>query len=702
MIWGLHILDIVVIVAYLVIVLWIGWAVSRGVNDEDDYFLAGRKLGRWVQFFLNFGQATDANGAVSTSAFVYRNGIGGLWFGLQTLFLTPYFWFMNTWFRRVRLMTMAELFEDRFGCKKLAGAYAAFGIMTATLAMASGFLLSARTLDVVLVKAPQNYTVEESRQVALYDEFSQLSSRLQSAKLSPAEMERYQTLRSLKDSGKIRPLVSYLNEDWFYIIYAAMIGIYVVMGGFGAAALTNTIQGVLIIIFSVILIPFGLHRVGGFHGLHDRVPAVMFRMFGDVTSGEFTWYSIASIVLVSWVLIPGIIGNMQCAGSAKDEMAARLGAVTGLFCKRFMLIAWGFCGLLAYAMYQNTIAIPDSAWGRMTNSLLGPGGIGLMLVGILAANMSSIDSATLQISALFVRNIYRPLLPERSQTHYLMAGRAVIVLTLVCGVLFAKYSTSALDILKFLLGATVTFGAPVLLMFFWRRLTRQAVIIQVVICMTVLFFLPLILPGFSRVRENPALLTMTQPIASERQIEADQADVDAGLASAVGDPIVQRFAIEPVSIFFDSIGLSKPDDPSSARVGQGTFRIELYLLSLTGMDLTRFSPAGLLTARYLFDSLLPFMLLFIISPLTRRTDESIVRHFYAKMATPVHADPAVDAQEVRLTMENPHRFDDRKLFPRSQWEFKKWNKTDTVGFLLCWAGVGGILLLLWLILRAGS
>jgi hypothetical protein len=68
----------------------------------------------------------------------------------------------------------------------------------------------------------------------------------------------------------------------------------------------------------------------------------------------------------------------------------------------------------------------------------------------------------------------------------------------------------------------------------------------------------------------------------------------------------------------------------------------------------------------------------------------------------VLADPELDAKAVQFTMENPRRFDDRKLFPHSQWEFKKWNKVDSVGFLLCWVGVGGILMLLWMILKAGS
>lgn len=114
---GLNIIDVSVIVCYLFVMLYIGKIVSKGIKGQTDFFLAGRKLGKMIQFFLNFGQMVDGSGAALISSFVFKNGIGGIWIGLQTLFLTPYYWFMNPWFRRVRLVTTAELLDDRFGKK---------------------------------------------------------------------------------------------------------------------------------------------------------------------------------------------------------------------------------------------------------------------------------------------------------------------------------------------------------------------------------------------------------------------------------------------------------------------------------------------------------------------------------------------------------------------------------------------------------
>src|SRR6476620_5331947 len=108
--FGLHWIDVVILLVYIVSVLSIGKLFSHGVKGEGAFFLGGRSLGKWLQFFLSFGNMTDPGQATTTASSVYRQGAGGAWLALITLFLTPYYWFMNVWFRRVRLTTMADLF----------------------------------------------------------------------------------------------------------------------------------------------------------------------------------------------------------------------------------------------------------------------------------------------------------------------------------------------------------------------------------------------------------------------------------------------------------------------------------------------------------------------------------------------------------------------------------------------------------------
>src|SRR3954470_606982 len=156
--WGLHIVDLLILLTFLVAILIVGVRVSRGVKHEGDFYLGGRKLGRVLQFFLNFGNSTDSTGAVSTSTEVYRQGAGGMWIGFQTLFITPFFWFTQPWYRRSRLVTMADLFIDRFNSKSLASAYAAFNILIALISLGTGNLAAYKVTAAMVVKEPATYT----------------------------------------------------------------------------------------------------------------------------------------------------------------------------------------------------------------------------------------------------------------------------------------------------------------------------------------------------------------------------------------------------------------------------------------------------------------------------------------------------------------------------------------------------------------
>jgi SSS family solute:Na+ symporter len=148
-----------------------------------------------------------------------------------------------------------------------------------------------------------------------------------------------------------------------------------------------------------------------------------------------------------------------------------------------------------------------------------------------------------------------------------------------------------------------------------------------------------------------------------------------------------------VSVFFEEgVVRLDPKNPDSPRTGKGLFRTEVYLLKLLGVDVAGFSSAQLLTTRYMVDFLLPVFVLIGVSLMSRPTDPVRVARFYARMKTPVAATLEEDAKAVEESYANPTRYDHLKLFPNSSWEFTKWDKRDTIGFICCCALVGVVLL----------
>ncbi len=678
---SLHLVDLLVIFAYLAVVIYIGRRAAAASKTEEGYFLAGRKLGKLYQFFLNFGNATDANGAVSTASLVYQKGASGVWLSLQTLFMNPYYWFMNPWFRRVRLVTVADLFEDRFGTRSLARFYAIFQIV-ATVIVIIGFgnLVGYKVTSSLLVKPEARWTAEERVSVEGYRELRALEVSATAGALSVADESRLETLRDLNKRGELRSFVSWLDSStgkWaYYILYSLVVGAYIVMGGLEAAAINEAFQGTLIVIFSIILIPFGLAAIGGWSQLAERVPPDMFNLLGGGGASSIGGWELFGIFLISIVQIHGIIGNMSVSGSAKDEYAARFGAVSGTYAKRIMIILWAFCGLIAIALYQGAdkLSDPDSAWGMMSLQLLKPGFLGLMMAGLLAANMSTIASQTMAVSALFTRNVYGYLVPDATPTQMVRTGRWAIVGILAIGVYAAANMSDVYQVVQLMLTVNVPFGASVMLIFFWRRLTSTAVWATVIISAVLNIIVPsLVAPSLDSVTRSE---TLTQQV---------------------------DFNGKPMPVFFDTVVRENAEDPTSPFIGQKRLHLELVVLDKLGLDVAALSPSGRNAARFIYDGLFPFLVLWIVSRLTRAPDQRRTDLFFGKMKTPVGATPALEEEAMAQTAREPGRFDDTKLFGRdSVWEFTKWNKVDAVGFIACLAVSFGILGAFWMLLRAAA
>lgn len=675
-----HVIDLLIVAAYLFIVTYLGHRAAKGSSNEEGFFLAGRKLGKAYQFFLNFGNATDANGAVSTASLVYQQGASGVWHALQTLFMNPYYWFMNLWFRRVRLVTVADLFEDRFGGRGLAGFYAIFQVV-ATVMVIIGFgnLISYKVTASLLVKPEASWTVEERRSVEGYTEFKRLEASQKAGPLAAADAQRLARLRDQNKRGELRSYVSWLHSDtgkWgYYIGYTLIVGAYIVMGGLAATALNEAFQGVLIVVFSSILIPFGLAAIGGWGALQDKVPDHMLQMLVDNPvpgTMQVTFWTLLAILFVSIVQIHGIIGNMTISGSARDEYAARFGAVSGTYAKRIMIILWAFCGLIAIALFSgaDTLSDPDSAWGMMSMRLLRPGVLGFMMAGLLAANMSTVAAQTMAVSALFTRNIYRLWRPQTTEEGLVKAGRWAIVVILSIGVIAAANMEDVFTQIQLMLTVQVPFGAAVMLIFFWRRLTAPAVWAAVIVSAILNILAPKLAENIDAWRTSPALVA--------------QAD-ESGVKTAV---------------YWDAVVHQRPDDLASPLQGRGRFHLELYVLDRLGLDVERMDVSARYAARFFYDGLFPFAVLLVVSLFTRRPPPERVDQFFGKMKTPVNPVPELDAAAMAETRRNPQRFDHLKIFPRSSWEFTKWDRVDVVGFLACCAVSGAILGLFWLLLRA--
>lgn len=719
MIYGLNPIDFAIVVASLIGTIVLGWKVSHGASKKaSDFLVGGRKLGWLLQFFLNFGNMADSNGAPTVSAEVYREGVGGSWINFQLLFSTPFYWFFPVWFRRSRQVTFADLFIDRFNDRKLASVYAILGGITIFGIIVMGNVISYKVASAMILKPPAEWTVQERQSVDEFHEYETLKLKRGSPSWSDDDNRRYETLDALSKHGELNSYISYLKPVPFYIGYSLVVGSYIVLGGLKAAAIIDAFQGILIIILSFMMIPMGLHAVGGFAGLHEKVDASKFQLFGSEAGNQYAWYSILAIIFTSTVATIAGVNMGPAAASAKSEHALRMGTVMGGFGKRIVTIAWLFCGLLALAIFPHGNGLSDTqnTWGAMAQTLLMPGLMGLMISGMILGHMPGVGVASVALSALLTRNIYAMVFRNRSDEHYLVVSKICIPLVLALSIPASMVLTDFIAILSFLITFGAFMGTAGFMLYFWRKLTPQAIMVGMIIWLMLMSFVPWVLPEWSAFRRCPSLLQVGQAQTVQVSVPASADDVAAGLAEKAGQIVHKSEVLPPPALFFDSIARSSSSDPHSPLEGVGRFNVESYILSLLGLPERNFNAADLYTCRWLFDGLFPAFMLVIMSylPLGRlvRTrgqwlaaqGEQDVRddRFFVKMKTKVIPDWDEDKRELEIRYTEPHSLDHLKLFPKSNWEFTKWTWDESLGFAVCWIIAFVILGLLWAVVSIGA
>lgn len=726
---GLTPLDYTVIVLFLGVNLSIGLWAMHGVRNREDFFLGGRRFGKLFQTFAAFGQATSAETIVSVSTATMRNGASGVWANLLALFSTPVYWMTSPWYRRMRVLTLGDFFEERYESKSLGVLYALTQSVFLMIAITLSFTAITKTTMALTAKPPAEFTKAEQAEYLLALELDQLEAASYT-RLSDAEKARLEELR-LREPRKT---FSYFRPRHIVVAVGVITLIYSAAGGLAAAVATQLIQGVFIIVLSLLPLPFALQKINAIYGgnslgeafkiMHEQLPESHFEVFGSAFNIDFTWYYIAAISLLQVVSVAVLPNQLTAIASAKDEYTSRFGFVVGNFIKRFCTVLWGVFALTATLLYSKSIGDTDLVLGHATGDLLGPlnlGLPGLMVACLVAAMMSSVSCWMMSGSGLLTQNFYRVAVPGRSERHYVIVGRIAGSVIVLGGMLMALRLTSIFAQLKLLWEFPLVFAAPFWLGILWRKTTRAAAWATVAGTLLFFFVLPAVLPiVLPSLRTAPYLAQLTDArvvqstyLARASDVEQRQKEIEVWQAThAEGDSAPPRpaelqpgqeftrsYTIPRKSLFWTQ-GLRVRED--GVLEGQGRLNLEMALLAKSGVPLCQWPYALNETVRTLLRVFLPFFAIVLLSFLTPKISKPTLDRFYVRMKTPVNTDLRADRREVQLSYANPTRFDHKKMFPNSELEFCMWSKEDVVGFVAAWLAVAGVIALLVLLVSIGS
>ena len=689
-------IDFVVLIAYFVAMISIGLWAMRRVKDQEDYFMGGRGFGKLLQTFAAFGAGTGAHEPVQVGRTGWTSGLSGVWSALMWLFVTPVYWITGVWYRRMRHLTLGDWFVERYDSRALGLAYTLFAI---TFYM---FYLSTMFSAIAKFAVP---------------------------------LLGFETVGGVDIQYVLVPSI------------AVIVILYGVLGGLSAAYYTDLIQGIFIILLSILLIPYGLSALvtqfgdpatqgvtDGFAIMHERVSDDYFNLFSGPAAGEFPLPYIVSLTIlgiIGVVVQPHFIATG--GGSAKSEIEARVGLVTGNFLKRLCTVGWALTALISLALLAGNAEIaadPDRVWGVAAREILGPlnlGLVGLMLACLLAAMMSSADAYMIVTSGLVTRNVYAAYINKHADERTcLLVARGTGLLIIVGAAIVALSEADVFGQFKFAMELPILFAAPFWIGMFWRRANSTAVWVTISFSLLFFFILPPLLPTLSPgMRTDPALTqptyltttTMTRPataadvakyqawkeaVADAEGDEALLARIGPGPVEAVeGEPIevvtkmggksiFWRDGVEPVGEeVFETVSEETQGNSritvqrfTSEHVGKGSFNVDFLLYHWLGVDLTDASKATIETLRLPPRLLLPFLVLMLVSLFTRRENKEKLDRYYAKMRTVVHPDPETDHQRLEAAYAKPDHYERRKLFPKTDWEFTVPRPIDVIGFVV--------------------
>jgi SSS family solute:Na+ symporter len=698
--FGLQTIDIVVIAVYSLAIVAIGVVAMLRIKNQEDYFLGGRRFGKLLHIFSTFGQATSSDTAVGTVTTTHRNGAGGVWSALLLLWATPFYWFTAPWYRRMRLLTFGDFFRERYNSRSMAMLYSVMASFLLVATIGLGFKAMSVTVIGITLKQESALTaaeLAERRQAVRLDELSAQSAR---ATLAPAEQAELDRLRDLKPRHEF----SAINETWLVWFLVAVIFLYGCLGGLEAAVWVDMLQGTLILVLSVLLLPFAIARLntlsGGaglhdaFTALHHRLPGHFFEVFGSAANSDFTWYFVIAASVMATLNVAVQANQFTSNAAARNEFTARVGSTAGNYLKRVCTVLWGVTGLFAFALYHEHISNPDLVWGHATRDLLGGLGfglVGLMIACLFSALQSTASTHMISAAGLFTRNVYEPLFPGRGERHYLMVGRVMGAAVIVGAALLCTAFATILDMLKFLWEFNAVIAAAFWCGIKWRGATRAAAWASVSVSLVLFLILPAALPTlFPSMRTDPAFLRKTEARVVTTSYKASEQDAavraseiaawtGAGAPPApirAGDMLARVASLAPRAICWSQDISLRDGRPA----GAGLFYPEMYLLD-RAFDLSANPYALNETIRYACKILLPFLILIAVSLAGRgRRHSDETDRFFVRMRVPVRTDRAEDERAVAAACADPAGTARALLFPRTRLEFQKWDRADALGF----------------------
>ena len=431
------IIKIIALILFFALMIGVGIYSQKKVRNANDFVLGGRAVGPWV---TAFSYGTSYFSAVVfigyAGQFGWRFGIASTWIGLANAFIGS----LLAWRllgRRTRVMsnylkasTMPEFFGKRFN---------------------SSSIRIAASLITFVFLIP--YTA------SVYNGLSRLFG-----------------------------MAFDIPYEVCVIGMAVLTGIYVVLGGYMASSITDFIQGILMLFGIIAVIVSVLNGHGGFTAALQSLANVTDPEYN--TPGIFASFFGTDLVSLLGVVVLTSLGTMGLPQmvhkfyAIKDERAIKTGTIVSTF---FALVVAGgsyFLGGFGRLMSGNPAIYAEDGsvvYDTIIPQMLAPLGdllIGIVVVLVLSASMSTLSSLVLTSSSTLTLDLIKPVFAKKMDNKkQLLSMRIFIVFFIALSILLAmNKNTFIAQLMGYSWGALAgSFLGPFLYSLYFKKITRASV-----------------------------------------------------------------------------------------------------------------------------------------------------------------------------------------------------------------------------------
>lgn len=402
-------LDASIVLAYFAVVMFIGVrARNKGKVTAEEYFLSSRSL-RWPSIAIStIATNISAGHFITMAGSAYAFGLAQANLELNAVFgiVLAAFFFVPLYLRH-KVTTISQFFEMKFG--------PAVGLLYSGLMM---LMYSLLYMGMALYTASFAIDGIFGPDVATGD---------------PGLLGWISPHRS------VRLLTLIVSLGMFSAIYTYL-------GGLSAVVRTDIAQFILLGIGGVIMLGIALYKTGGFSALYETgLPQGVSP--GDLTPHRMHLHLPAYHDKLPWVALIGMnLLNLnywganqvilQRALAAKDLRNAQVGLLVGGILKYFVATIIIIPAIALAGMTQ--LDRPDDAYVTMVSDWLPTGVRGIILCGLFASLMSTVDSIFNSVSTLWSIDVYKRFLrKDAPDERVVQIGKMAIIGTLIAGVAFA-------------------------------------------------------------------------------------------------------------------------------------------------------------------------------------------------------------------------------------------------------------------------